>query len=61
LREHRGSGLGRALVLTAFAGLHARGARRVMLGVDADNSTGAMELYRSLGMRTMIESLLYEL
>ncbi|HVT63979.1 MAG TPA: GNAT family N-acetyltransferase [Mycobacteriales bacterium] len=61
LREHRGSGLGRALVLTAFAGLHARGARRVMLGVDADNSTGAMELYQSLGMATMIESLLYEL
>jgi ribosomal protein S18 acetylase RimI-like enzyme len=61
LREHRGSGLGRALVLTAFAGLHARGARKVTLGVDVDNATGALELYRSLGMAALIEGLLYEL
>lgn len=61
LREFRGSGLGRALMLTAFAEFHARGFRKVMLGVDADNHTGAVELYRSLGMAPMLEGLLYEL
>ena len=32
-----------------------------MLGVDADNHTGAVELYQSLGMSPVIEGLLYEL
>jgi ribosomal protein S18 acetylase RimI-like enzyme len=61
LLEFRGSGLGRALLLTSFAEFHSRGLRRVMLGVDADNHTGAVELYQSLGMAPMIEGLLYEL
>lgn len=61
LREFRGSGLGRALLLTSFAEFHARGCRKVMLGVDADNHTGAVELYQSLGMSAVIEGLLYEL
>jgi ribosomal protein S18 acetylase RimI-like enzyme len=61
LLEYRGSGLGRALLLTSFAEFHRRGVRRVMLGVDADNHTGAVELYQSLGMSAVIEGLLYEL
>ncbi|HVV76072.1 MAG TPA: GNAT family N-acetyltransferase [Mycobacteriales bacterium] len=61
LLEHRGSGLGRALLLTSFAEFHARGMRKVMLGVDADNHTGAVELYQSLGMSAVLEGLLYEL
>ena len=61
LLEFRGSGLGRALLLTSFAEFHSRGSRKVMLGVDADNHTGAVELYQSLGMAPMIEGLLYEL
>ncbi|HVT20507.1 MAG TPA: GNAT family N-acetyltransferase [Mycobacteriales bacterium] len=61
LREYRGSGLGRALLLTSFAEFHARGCRKVMLGVDADNHTGAVELYQSLGMSAVVEGLLYEL
>jgi ribosomal protein S18 acetylase RimI-like enzyme len=60
LLEFRGSGLGRALLLTSFAEFHRRGIRRVMVGVDADNHTGAVELYQSLGMSAVIEGLLYE-
>ncbi|HWC35592.1 MAG TPA: GNAT family N-acetyltransferase [Mycobacteriales bacterium] len=61
LLEFRGSGLGRALLSTAFAEFHARGARKAMLGVDADNHTGAVELYTSVGMSAVLEGLLYEL
>jgi len=59
--EYRGSGLGRALLLTSFAEFHRRGLRKIVLGVDADNHTGAVELYQSLGMAAMLEALLYEL
>jgi ribosomal protein S18 acetylase RimI-like enzyme len=60
LRVFRGRGLGRALMLAAFAEFHRRGVRKVMLGVDADNSTGAVELYQSLGMKAVLEGLRYE-
>jgi ribosomal protein S18 acetylase RimI-like enzyme len=60
LREFRGRGLGRALMLTSFAEFHRRGVRKVILGVDVDNSTGAVELYQSLGMKPVIEGLRYE-
>jgi mycothiol synthase len=61
LREHRGKGLARALLLTAFAELHRRGFRRAVLGVDATNPTGALGLYESLGMKAEHEGLRYEL
>jgi mycothiol synthase len=51
LREFRGRGLARVLLLTSFVALHARGYRRVVLGVDASNPTGAVGLYESVGMR----------
>lgn len=60
LREYRGRGLARALMLTSFAEFHRRGARKAMLGVDAANPTGAVELYQSLGMTTLIEGVRYE-
>lgn len=47
----RGRGVATALLLTAFGAFHAEGAPRVGLGVDSDNSTGAMGLYERLGMR----------
>jgi mycothiol synthase len=50
-RPWRGRGLGRALLLQAFAELRRRGQPRAYLGVDSDNPTGAMHLYTSLGMR----------
>lgn len=50
-RPWRGRGLGRALLLEAFAELRRRGRPRAYLGVDSENPTGAMGLYRSVGMR----------
>lgn len=48
--EHRGLGLGRALVLQSLAGFQAAGLRRVFLEATAENSP-AVELYRSVGFR----------
>jgi ribosomal protein S18 acetylase RimI-like enzyme len=60
LREYRGRGLGRLLLLTAFAEFHRRGERRVNLGVDASNPTGAVALYESVGMHKHHETAVYE-
>jgi mycothiol synthase len=46
----RRRGLGEALLLTAFRSLFERGLRRVGLGVDAQNVTGALRLYERVGM-----------
>lgn len=46
----RGRGLGESLLCGAFSDLHARGLRRVGLGVDAENATGALRLYERVGM-----------
>lgn len=48
--EHRGCGLGRALVLKSLQGFRAAGVRRVYLEVTADNCP-AVELYKALGFR----------
>ena len=48
--EHRGCGLGRALVLKCLNGFRTLGMHRVMLNVTASNEA-AIELYRSLGFR----------
>jgi mycothiol synthase len=61
LRDHRGKGLGRALLLTAFAEYYRRGLRRVVLGVDATSPTGALDLYQSVGMTAEHEGWRYEL
>jgi mycothiol synthase len=50
----RGRAIGRALLLHAFAALHARGHRRIGLGVDAQNATGATRLYESAGMKVTL-------
>jgi mycothiol synthase len=49
----RRRGLGEALLRIAFYELHARGLRRVGLGVDAENVTGALRLYERVGMRSI--------
>lgn len=57
--EHRGLGLGRALVLQSLHGFRLVGKRRVFLEVTADNRP-AVELYRSIGFevtRTMFKML----
>jgi mycothiol synthase len=47
---YRGRGLGEALLRAAFAEFARRGVERVRLKVDADNPTGAVRLYRRVGM-----------
>jgi mycothiol synthase len=50
-RDHRGRGLGMALLRHGFGALHRRGVREVYLDVDSENRTGATRLYERAGMR----------
>ena len=56
----RGRGLGRALLLHTFRDFHRRGERRVGLGVDSENATGATRLYESVGMEVDTEQVVWE-
>jgi mycothiol synthase len=47
----RRRGIGLALLLHSFAEFRRRGCDRVGLGVDAESTTGALELYARAGMR----------
>src|SRR5215831_2804706 len=49
----RGRGAGMALLRRSFAMFAGRGVRRVILNVDAENSTGATALYERAGMRVV--------
>lgn len=49
-RPWRKRGLAHALLQHSFRELHARGSRKVALGVDAENLTGALRLYEHVGM-----------
>ncbi|WP_350347556.1 GNAT family N-acetyltransferase [Agromyces sp. G08B096] len=49
VREHRGSGLARALLAEHLAAAAAAGLERATLDVDAENPTGALGLYRGMG------------
>jgi mycothiol synthase len=59
-RPHRGRGLGRALLLRAFAQFRLQGMRRVGLGVDGNSPTRANALYESVGMRVVARFAIYE-
>lgn len=54
LPEFRGRGLGRFLLRHAFAADAARGRRGTILHVDSNNTTPALDLYLSAGMRTVM-------
>jgi ribosomal protein S18 acetylase RimI-like enzyme len=56
----RGRGIGKALLTHTFAQAWDRGIRRVALGVDTRNSTGATALYRAMGMIVEAEMAVYE-
>jgi GNAT superfamily N-acetyltransferase len=58
-RPWRRRGLGRALLLRAFAQFYERGERRVSLNVHTENPTGATRLYERVGMRVEREEVLY--
>jgi mycothiol synthase len=53
-------GIGRALLRHSFAMFAARGIRIARLGVDTENVTGALELYRSVGMEPVREERVFE-
>ena len=56
----RGRGLAKALLLHTFREFHRRGRRRVGLGVDSENATGATQLYESVGMTVDQEQIVWE-
>ena len=56
----RGRGLAKALLLHSFREFHRRGQRRVGLGVDSQNATGATRLYESIGMVVDSEQVVWE-
>ena len=43
-----------------FVEYHRRGIRRVGLGVDAQNPTGAVRVYEKAGMRVLTEDIVFE-
>jgi mycothiol synthase len=60
LPQHQGRGIGRALLRHSFASFAARGIRTGRLGVDTENVTGALGLYRSIGMTPYREHQVFE-
>jgi ribosomal protein S18 acetylase RimI-like enzyme len=50
-RPWRRRGLGLALLLASFGAFWERGTRTIGLGVDGENTTGAVRLYEKAGMR----------
>ncbi|GAB4490790.1 MAG: GNAT family N-acetyltransferase [Anaerolineales bacterium] len=60
LRPWRKHGLGLALLNQSFGEFHRRGTRKVSLGVDALNITGALRLYEKAGMRVLRQFDQYE-
>ncbi len=60
-RPYRKRGLGLALLQAAFGEFYRRGYRKVGLGVDAQNLTGALRLYERAGMRPARTWMRYEL
>jgi mycothiol synthase len=56
----RRQGLGTALLQHSFRDFHSRGATRVGLGVDAENTTGAVRLYERAGMQVVRRNDTYE-
>lgn len=58
--EWRRHGLGLALLQHAFGELYRRGQRRIGLGVDAENPTGATRLYERAGMKVSWSAVTFE-
>ena len=59
-RPWRRRGLATALLLHSFRDFRDRGATRVGLGVDGENTTGAVRLYESVGMHVARRNDMYE-
>jgi mycothiol synthase len=59
-RPWRRRGLATALLLHSFRDFRERGGTRVGLGVDGENTTGAVRLYESVGMHVVRRNDTYE-
>ena len=59
-RPWRAQGVGRALLLDALGKFRGRGETSAGLGVDAENKTGAFQLYESIGMRPVMGWVVHE-
>ena len=59
-RPWRGKGYAKGLLLHTFREFYARGVKRVTLGVDAENPTGATHLYERVGMHVEQENVVFE-
>ena len=60
LRSHRRLGIGLALLHHAFGEYFRRSKKGISLGVDAENLTGALRLYKKAGMHVHRQFDLYE-
>jgi mycothiol synthase len=60
-RDHRGKGLGLALLHAAFRFLADHGCTQVQLDVDSENLTGATRLYERAGMHVLRKFSSYEI
>jgi mycothiol synthase len=58
-RGFRKIGLGRAMLLAGLHRLKAAGVATAILGVDAENPSGALRLYESVGFHNIRESISY--
>lgn len=56
----RRRGIGEALLVHCFRELYSRGQRRIGLGVDTENPTGATRLYERAGMRVAFSAVFFE-
>lgn len=59
-RPWRKHGLGEALLLHSFNEFYKHGTKRIGLGVDVQNPTGATRLYQKAGMHVAAEYVIYE-
>jgi ribosomal protein S18 acetylase RimI-like enzyme len=59
-RPWRKRGLGLAFLHHAFGEFYRRGKRKVGLGVDAENLTGALRLYEKAGMHVHMQFDMFE-
>ena len=58
-RQWRRRGLARALIGATLVELRARGIEEALLGVDAENPTGALQLYEGLGFEVKVRAQRY--
>ena len=58
-RPYRGQGLAKALIAMSLQALKERGMEHAALGVDAENISGALQLYKRMGYEVVKQSAVY--